>query len=382
MNYRPLRQGSDNNSVDMRNHKAELIIKTIAFISGPALGHIGRLYEVAKQLKNHGDIKIEFIIPGFSGSADKVIKSNFKIHRIAVQPENRTQPFEDFANGLEALFTQKTFDLIVHDGCPVRWMSAVKFPTCPRVMITNAFLTGAYNGTTFQNDWFENTVREPINDIRISKGLKPLTSAYELYQADKVLLADFEQLKPILNPVPDNHYFCGPVSWTMTGALPAELEDRNGLMLISMGSTGKRVIDGDFIETIKQASGAANVVYAGKKADEFRGKDYIDLAFDWLPLDEVLDRSKITLSQGGSGSTYQALSRGVPVIIFPTHRNQEILGLLMEELGVGFCVDPDNPLEKLNGLDINRLSDNAKGIAQINNNHGAKIMADHILAML
>ena len=43
-------------------------------------------------------------------------------------------------------------------------------------------------------------------------------------------------------------------------------------------------------------------------------------------------------SQGGAGSTYAALQQGVPVAIWPSNRNHEILGRMLGHAGIGAFV--------------------------------------------
>lgn len=57
-------------------------------------------------------------------------------------------------------------------------------------------------------------------------------------------------------------------------------------------------------------------------------------AFDYLPLDYVFERSKVTVHQGGIGTCAQALHAGVPMIIVPHCHDQPDNAQRLERLGI------------------------------------------------
>ena len=63
------------------------------------------------------------------------------------------------------------------------------------------------------------------------------------------------------------------------------------------------------------------------------------LVYSWLPASRVLSKSKFVITQGGAGSSYQAMALGIPIGVWPTHRNHELLGLILQDYGCGMLMD-------------------------------------------
>ena len=340
----------------------ETAIKSIAFISGPALGHLGRLYQVAKRLSQRSDVNITFYIPSLSKEPEIVLGDEFEFIRIPVAEETPHYFYSGFATRLEKCLAERKFDLIIHDGCPLRWTSVLRFPDCPRILITNVFLTKYAASDTVQSRWFK-TIGAKINTVRARKNMAPLKSSFELYDADQVLLSDPERLFPGLD-IPDHFSFCGPLFWSASKAIPKPLKAVDRFTLISMGSTGKRKIDDGFLAQIRALTGSQKLVYAGHNAPQMRRLKEIDLAFKFLPLNRIMDRVDAVVTQGGSGSSYQALSFGAPVIAFPTYLNQQILGHVLEKANLGLCIDLDRPIGNIDRARFDQIRHNAQKFSQ------------------
>jgi len=329
-------------------------IKSLAFICGPALGHVSRLFQLAKRIKRQSGAAITFFVPHYSAAADFVIGDAFEIVKIPIPDDQRSLPFEIFADRMETHFKNRRFDLIVHDGCPLRWFSVLKFPDCPRVFLTNVFLTGHVSRETFQNRWFENEAGKKVLQKRRAKGLPPIQSVFDLYDADRVLLVDPPALFPKLK-LPSHFSYCGPIFWSTPKAIPDALRNERRFTLISMGSTGKRSIDDDFLKQVRNFTRSEQLIYAGLQARDIRSLKELDRAFKLLPLNRILDRADAVVTQGGSGSSYQALFHGAPVIAFPTHINQQILGRIIEQAGLGVSIGLNENISRLEGFDMKKL---------------------------
>ncbi|NNE57672.1 MAG: hypothetical protein HKN36_06150 [Hellea sp.] len=357
-------------------------IKKIAFISGPALGHVGRLYEIAKKLVRRADVEITFYIADYTTTAEMVIGNAFRIKKIPIPAETRHHPFEAFADGIEKCFQHDNVELIVHDGCPLRWLSTTRFPDCPRVFVTNAFLTGHHNRDTFQSRWFDKPVHMKINHLRAEKGLPAISSPFELYDADKVILADARFLIPRASQFPEHFHFCGPIHWGSRGEIPESIANLTDHCIISMGSTGKRNIERELLARLRSMTGCEKFIYAGRQASDVKNAGLIEYAFEWLPLDQLYSHAGFAVTQGGSGSTYQAIAKGVPSLTFPTHINQEIFGNILEKAGLSVCIGLNDNLEKIENFDIDSLRDAARGASLKMSGNGAIRAAKHLIEMI
>ena len=231
----------------------------IAVLAGPALGHVSRLFQIFRQVRALSDAKVTFISPGPARFLDRVAGELFPTLRIPPPDTPGVPASEWFADGLETLFGSHRFDLIVHDMNPLQWLALVRFPSCPRIHVTNAFLTGLGKMETIQQTEFA-ARGAAINRARANRGLPPLTCAFDLYDADRVMLTDPAPLVAALGTPPPHHIVCGHCSWSAKGTLPAELRDRKNLLIASMGSSGRKTLDGDTLAALVQATHATATV--------------------------------------------------------------------------------------------------------------------------
>ena len=316
-------------------------MKKALFIVGPALGHVGRLGSVAWKLRSVSDVEIVFATPAHARYAHAVLGNDFEIIPIEIGEQAMSMPANEFAIGLEQVFQTVHPDLIVRDLCPLKWMSAVRYPDCPHLNVTNFFLTRHLQEQTLQAMWYAG-IASDIRRLRFEKGLAQLESVFDLYEADRVLLADPQPLLKPHGELPNHYRACGACSWSRDGELPDELEHLDDVLLLSMGSTGGGTLDKETIRIIAQRMGCATIVYAGSYPDTMRKRFVADYCYDWLPLKKMLTRTRAVICQGGTGSSYMALEAGVPVIVIPGHRNHQILGELLEKAGVGLCIPSDS----------------------------------------
>ncbi len=328
------------------------------------MGHVGRLYQVAKALERRAKVDITFYVAEHSSAPDIVIGDQFRVIKIPVPKARKGHAFIEFGDSVEKRLQDGNFDAVINDGCPFRWMSTLRLPDCLHVFITNAFLTGHFTQDTVQSRWFEKPVFSKIQHIRNQKGLSPIKALTDLYNADLVLLSDPPELFPDLKKHLPRHFaFTGPIVWSASAGIPKSLRGKERFSLISMGSTGKRIIDDKFLSIIRQFTGSNRLIYAGHQADNLRRLKHIDQAFKFLPLNRIMDQVEAVVTQGGSGSSYQALSHGAPLLIFPTHINQEILGRVFERAGLGVCLGLEDNLNRFDEFDFDQLTQNADRFA-------------------
>ncbi len=357
-------------------------MKKIAFIAGPALGHVSRMYTIAQQLESNNDVQIVFIGPSLGNYLEELVSDGFETVTIPIHKAAGVIPYEVFAAGLDEVFQSHQFDLIVHDISPLRWLATTRFPDCPRINVTNVFLTGMAQAQSYQVSRFE-VIKNGINRRRARKGLKAYTSAYDFYEADRVLLADPIPLVSRYGELPKHYRACGPCFWNKASELPSALSDVTDALVLSMGSTGRDTFDVGLLRYIISWAGCKSSVYVGNKTQEVRELDIVDHIHRWLSLDRLLDKARVVASQGGAGSTYQALSKGIPVIVFPTHQNHRLLGEILEQMGLGLCIDMSDPNEHIDAYNFESLLANARAFAvETANQDGAAEIATHISELL
>ena len=98
----------------------------------------------------------------------------------------------------------------------------------------------------------------------------------------------------------------------------------------------------------------------------------------------MLPNAWAVISQGGAGSTYQALAKGIPAIVYPTHRNQAALGQILDRMGVGLLLDDSaDTAARLARLDFATLRLGAARLShEMRQQNGPETAAAEILACI
>lgn len=317
------------------------------FVVGGYLGHWGRCILVADALRKRAAADIHFVGTDPFGGLARLAKS-YAIRVTILGGGQSTSP-ELNANQLEALFDQEKPDLLVFDGDIFRNLLYVRFPAIPQVTITNYFLTslGRHDETAqsinfgkFSAEWNENRAR---------RGLPPLQNHYELQDTDLVILADPGRLVPSTESLPPNYRVYGPLCWEPDIPLPQELEDSSDLLYVSIGSSG-RELPYPLVSRIQAVLKTGDVLAGHPDPSVF--PEPLPPSwhrYAWLPGTRALLHSRCAITQGGAGSTYQALQAGVPVVCWPRQVNHALLGQRIEAVGAGILLtgDLDAKMEKL-----------------------------------
>ncbi len=365
----------------------------VAFVVGEALGHIGRALKAAEALRRLTGWPITFVASKKASSLASLVKGAHPIISLDVG-EDVQEPTETnrkrqrwitesrFNEELEACLGDSHFDLVVFDLNPLRWVRCVRLPPDPCAFITNVFLTRAAALETGQLGAFKN-LGETINRARVEHGLSALTSPYDLYEQGRVLLADPPPLTALYQPLPPSYRACGACFWSMEGEVPGELLSFERILLVLMGSTGRKGLSAaspSFLERLVETTGCDVIVCAGVDVEIPERLPVPVYRYSALPLGAVLPRTAIVVSHGGAGSTYQALHAGVPVLVAPTHRNHELLGEIVERLGLGLVLGADNDAPDQSRLA--KMQDNAQRFAAAAKADGAERIAQELSRMV
>lgn len=180
----------------------------------------------------------------------------------------------------------------------------------------------------------------PLNRVRRKFGLSPLGSDLRnVYTwGDYTLYADIPEMAPT-HDLPHNHRYLGPVLWSTKTPLPewwGELPEDKPLVFLTLGSSGRA----DFLPLVLQVLSSlpvtAIVASAGKV--ELDNLPQNVFAADFLPMDIATTRSFLVISNGGSLTTYQALSAGVPVLGICSNMDQLLNMNAVQALGAGITL--------------------------------------------
>lgn len=182
----------------------------------------------------------------------------------------------------------------------------------------------------------------PLERLRAQYGLPSfghdLRRCYT--DADLRLFANFPVMFPSIHPG-DQADFIGPIAWS-----PPALEStrfRQGerpLAYVTMGSSGKTEVLASVTAALEEAGYDSVVATAGKRLAKDIQTPFTRV-FDYLPGSLVCSQASLVVCNGGSPTTNQALTHGVPVLGVAWNMDQFMNMRAIEEFGAGILLRAD-----------------------------------------
>lgn len=169
--------------------------------------------------------------------------------------------------------------------------------------------------------------------------LKKLGSLYDFLTGDLTLIADLPEFSPLEN-LPPNFRYIGPLIWEgLNREVPDYLKKLNNskqLIYATTGNTGKETFIQLVVDAFKNDTSYEVVLTTGAfiHPDAVPNVSNIHVA-SFIPGSEILKQSQAIIHCGGHGTTYQALSQGVPAAVIPFNNEQTINAWLIKRHKVG-----------------------------------------------
>jgi UDP:flavonoid glycosyltransferase YjiC (YdhE family) len=348
----------------------------IAVLAGAAMGHVSRIFRVIESLADIMPIRPVFFSPQVGGVAEEIVSPRFPITMLPVAPGDWLAQSLEFAERLEAELHRSSFDFVVRDLFPLNWTLSLDCSPLPQINITNVYLTAIGGPSQYLEAHFQ-PLKAAANARRAAKGLAPLRSAFELYEADLVLLADPPPVCDLFPQTPPHHLAMDACYWNAPGELPPALDGVERPLIVSVGSTGRADIGADTVCHLARISRADAVVYVGRARSEGKVAEVFDFAFDRLPIEKLLPRAACVVTQGGAGSTYQALAAGKPVFVWPALPTHYVMANLIERLAAGLCLNTGFRISTMTTETIEYFAAGAEAV-QARMGDGARKMAEEI----
>jgi UDP:flavonoid glycosyltransferase YjiC (YdhE family) len=196
---------------------------------------------------------------------------------------------------------------------------------------------------------------KPFNDVRRRYGLPPFAGDLrDVFTAgDFIAYTDPEFLVPTPG-APPTHRHIGPVLWEPSVPTPpwwndvvhARPHDRP-LVYVSMGSTGRQDTLHGVLEALNRLHVNTVVATSGRTdVPVIPDKRYVA---DYVSGSAACARANLVISNGGSGSAYQALAAGVPILGIPATMDQMLVMEPIERVGAGRRVLPHRFLSARRG---------------------------------
>jgi UDP:flavonoid glycosyltransferase YjiC (YdhE family) len=185
----------------------------------------------------------------------------------------------------------------------------------------------------------------PMHRLRRSFGLPSL--GFDLRRVytdgDWTLYADIPELVPTpCLPQGGRHVYIGAVPWSPAvelpewwGNLPADLP----LIYLTMGSSGRGATLRAALDAVRTLPCVAAVAGAGVRFGG--GLPRNAFVADYLPGELVMRTARVAVCNGGSPTTQQALTEGVPVLGLAENLDQYLNMGFVEAFGAGLMVRAD-----------------------------------------
>ncbi len=192
-------------------------------------------------------------------------------------------------------------------------------------------------------------MRTLLNRARTVAGLEPvrLPGMDGLYSPDLLLCQGCQALEYPRPDAPPSLQFVGDAAAGMrtTAEEPAwlaDLADGRPVVLITAGTLD---IAGDLVEIGVRAldTSAAHLVVAGDTARVPAAASADVVAPGWVPVDLVLPRTGVVITNGGYGGVVAALAHGVPVIVAPAGGDKPEAARRVARAGAGINVGRARP---------------------------------------
>ncbi len=183
----------------------------------------------------------------------------------------------------------------------------------------------------------------PLNIIRKEYGLPSLGfNLQRIYtDGDYTAYADIPEISPTFN-LPSHHIYIGPLEWSPGIAMPSWWEtipkDRP-IIYVTFGSSGKSDQLGLIIRALQDLPVSIVAATAGR-TNIPQHADNIYIA-DHVPGKKVAAAAALVICNGGSPTTYQALSEGKPVIGIANNLDQYLNMSMVQNAGAGKLLRAD-----------------------------------------
>lgn len=177
----------------------------------------------------------------------------------------------------------------------------------------------------------------PLNTVRKEYGLPIL--GYDLLKVytdgDYTAYADVPEISPTFD-LPANHSYLGPLVWSPSIAMPSwwdNVPKDRPIIYVTLGSSGQSDQLGLIIKALADLPLTLIAATAGRtNIEHISNNVYVT---DHVPGKAVCAEASLVICNGGSPTTYQALSEGKPVIGIASNLDQYLNMSMVQNAGAG-----------------------------------------------
>jgi UDP:flavonoid glycosyltransferase YjiC (YdhE family) len=178
-------------------------------------------------------------------------------------------------------------------------------------------------------------------------GLHRVDDAWALLLGDRTFLWDMPEFQPLR---PDPHLVhVGPIRWDGWPVDPGAAERLEALRppvaVISFGTGGGHgAVAARLAEVLQRLGYSIALAAGGREHPAWPAAGPRFAAFDFLPVDRALERASVVACHGGQGIAFEAMRRGLPLLVMPFQPEQSQNGRCLERLGCGIRLVHGTPI--------------------------------------
>jgi UDP:flavonoid glycosyltransferase YjiC (YdhE family) len=352
------------------NPRGKRRLKVMMFPLGYLLAHVTRLVEVAHALQARGH-EVVFVgedpanprsrlgfaersgfrlirgmEPNHAFAWDRFEKYGWPITAWDLLTLHRWAPLDKILDNHVGIIKQERPDLIMGDAS-ITVSTAGYITGVPACGVMNGyntkfmepwspFLPMIHAWDALHLQWLRRPVYRkhgvaPANAVRLMQSMPMMSPDLDSLYEEPKYWRSFHTIGPIVHDLP-----CEIPDWF------SELDDGKTNVYITMGTTGllDRFLRKAY-EPLSKLPYRFLVTTGGQASDEtvamappnFRMSKY-------APGMELMSKSQALIYHGGNGTMYQALAHGVPMIVLPSHLEQELSARIAVKHGFGLRMSP------------------------------------------
>lgn len=183
----------------------------------------------------------------------------------------------------------------------------------------------------------ERTNTAIFNSVRERYGLSVLQDFHQLVTMGDYTLYSEPPGFIDAESLPSNHIFLGPILWSPSVSKPAwwqTWDSTRPLIYVTLGSSGAAWQLPAIIRSLGEFSATIVIATAGRVQLDKCANVY---SADYLPGLELCNLASVVVCNGGSGTVYQALNEGAPVVGLWSNVDQFYTMTTLERAGAGIA---------------------------------------------
>lgn len=321
-------------------------MRALVVPSAVGYAHVGRTLAVAHRLAERGH-RVTFAFGG--ADTGPISGAGFDVqpcHDVPADPASniyaqwREDDTERAVADLTSLARELRPDVVIADLHPLATIAAQAMGIPSAALVTAGFtpeaaaLTGA-TGRTAQ--WARRALAarsamlaRPFAAAARRRGQRGRDTLAGTFRGDTTLVTE---LASFAGPAASGTC-TGPIVWDEPGAPPPPPPPGVARIYATIGTTGDPALLELALAAFAGRPGFQLVLTSGRLAAQPVVSDGV-LAAPTLPGSAVLRHARLAVHAGGSGTTYQALSAGVPMLVVPRVGGQDLQARLVQRHGVG-----------------------------------------------